>query len=145
LSPRGVLAVIGYHFTRPAQELCRQGDELKKALDAVYSVTAPHWSPHRKLVDNAYKDIPKPGMLREYRRSDKHATRIDATLSDWMGYVSTWSGYQTMRKVEGEEKARQVLNNFKDQCLKVLGREEENPRDVELKLETNFWLILYRK
>jgi len=145
LSPRGVLAVIGYHFTRPAEELGRQGDELKKALDAVYSVTAPHWSPHRKLVDNAYKDIPKPGMLREYRRSDKHATHIDATLSDWMGYVSTWSGYQTMRKVEGEEKARQVLNNFKDQCLKVMGREEENPRDVELKLETNFWLILYRK
>ena len=84
-------------------------------------------------------------MLREYRRSDKHATHIDATLSDWMGYVSTWSGYQTMRKVEGEEKARQVLNNFKDQCLEVLEREEENPRDVELNLETNFWLILYRK
>jgi len=145
LKDGGVLAVIGYHFTRPARELGARGDELYTCLNDLWKSTLPHWTHHRKLVCDGYQDIPRPEMLRDYSRSDDHRTVINASIYDWAGYVSSWSGFQAMRKKDGVEKADQLLDQFKSKCLRILDRENENPSEVVLKMETNYWLILYRK
>ncbi|XP_023326515.1 putative methyltransferase DDB_G0268948 isoform X2 [Eurytemora carolleeae] len=143
LVPGGTLAVVGYQFTCPHQTWTNNRT-LKDALHTVYSETKDYWSSERRLVDNEYHDIPQAD-LKDYTRKNEHFTSMNGSLADWIGYISTWSGYQSLRKKEGDEVAGQVLNRFKQDCLNILGKENQNPADISLDLRTRFWLIMYKK
>lgn len=152
LKPGGVLAVIGYHFTCAYEtEISRtepnpeRPESLRGALNKIYRNTGPYWAYERQFVDSGYRDIPGPSQLSDMVRQDNHFIQIQASLQDWMGYVTTWSGYQTLRKKEGDEAALKILHEFRDDCLRILGKKGACADSIPLDLRTNFWLILYRK
>ena len=59
--------------------------------------------------------------------------------------VHIWSGYQTLRKQEGEEAAQELLETLLQSCAEILGVKREDVGEVPLKLRTDYWMSLYRK
>jgi hypothetical protein len=51
-------------------------------------------------------------------RDESVSTRQNATVSDLVGYVSSWSAFQNYRNQEGEEKAVDILRNFEQELVK---------------------------
>jgi len=143
LVPGGTLAVIGYHFTRPAptMSLC---SALTEAMMKVYRTTGPYWSSRRALVDAGYTTIPLAEMRKVERYDETHYTDVDASLGDWSGYIQSWSGFQALAK-EDINKAQEVVGEFERTCAELLGKEVEDKDKIQLQLRTNYWLILYQK
>jgi len=143
LVPGGTLAVIGYHFTRPAptMSLC---SALTEAMMKVYKTTGPYWSSRRSLVDAGYTTIPLAKLGKVERYDETHYTEVDASLGDWSGYIQSWSGFQTLAK-EDINKAQEVVGEFERTCAELLGKEVEDKDKIQLQLRTNYWLILYKK
>jgi len=56
----------------------------------------------------------------------------------------TWSGYRTMAKAE-PEKAAKLVQDFLSKCAQELGKKSIEPQHINLKLRTNYWLIMCRK
>jgi hypothetical protein len=84
----------------------------------VYQETGPYWNHHiRKLVDDEYKTIAGPSWS-ACKRTDGYHTDTTASLADWRGYLTTWSGFQTMRKAVGDQAAEKLLNDFEAECRK---------------------------
>ena len=49
-----------------------------------------------------------------------------------------------MLRQEGEE-AENMVGQLVRECLDVVGRGDEDPAEVRLKLRTNYWIILATK
>jgi uncharacterized protein (DUF1330 family) len=95
----------------------------------VYDITGKYWSPERKLVDEAYKTIPKYPYS-DLERFDNYFVDVDATLEDFAGYIQTWSGFQKFKSVEGNEKAAEVINDFLKESKSLCCFQEEQEQEV---------------
>ena len=82
LRPGGVLAVLGYHFTRPAPEQ-RGAAEMTRCMEEVYGRTRPYWTHHREMVDRGYRTLPP--LPWDSVREDGHYAEMEASLADWAG------------------------------------------------------------
>jgi SAM-dependent methyltransferase len=94
LRPEGALAIwtYGLAFVEPS-------------IDAVVryyydDVVGRYWPPERRHVENAYRDLPFP--WREVS-APHFQLRLEWTLDDFVGYVSTWSATQRYTKVSGAD------------------------------------------
>lgn len=47
------------------------------------------------------------------------STKYNATVSDLVGYVSSWSGFQNYQNEEGEEKAADLLRRLEQELVQV--------------------------
>lgn len=141
VKPGGTLAVIGYSFTTagPGKDSTQLGQFMKE----LYSQTRPYWSWHRDLVDSGYHTIP-PLPWPPSVRDDSHYTEMDATLQDWAGYIQTWSGYRAMAKEEPEKSAK-LVEDFLRKCAGALGKPDIHPKHINMKLRTNYWLMMCQK
>jgi len=144
LVPGGTLAVIGYHFTRPTPSMSHSA-ALAEEMMRVYQTTGPYWSERRALVDNAYKTIPMANFSNMERDDMEHFTDIVATLEDWKGYIMSWSGVQTFTREKGQIETTKLMDEFVKSCLDILGSSDQNIANIELKLRTQYWVILYKK
>lgn len=141
LRPGGLLAVIGYHFSRPSDPgLCA-------AMEAVYAATLPYWSYPRHWVDSAYRSLPPPptDLLSLVSRQDDHFTETLTTLAGWAAYIASWSGFRGLCKEVGAAEGRRLLAEFLGRCMDLLGRRGDTPARVEVTLKTEYWLIVYTK
>jgi len=144
LVPGGTLAVIGYHFTRPARTMSHCAS-LTEAMMKVYRTTGPYWSNRRALVDSAYTTIPLAKYSRMERKDEEHFTDIEATLADWSGYIKSWSGVQTFRREKGDSAARELMNDFENTCAGLMGGKLGDMDRIQLQLRTQYWTILYQR
>jgi len=144
LVPGGILAVVGYHFTRPSPSMpaCLP---LTEAMEEVYSITKPYWSSRRALVDSAYKTIPMANFKRVERFDEEHYTEIEASLADWSGYIRSWSGYQNFIKEKGKADGEKILKEFEIKCAGLLKGNVHEIDSIMLQLRTRYWVILYQK
>lgn len=55
----------------------------------------PYWPPERKLVDGGYRDLSFPFSEHD---APKMAIQRTWVLADFLGYVSTWSAVQRLKK-----------------------------------------------
>lgn len=83
LVPGGVLAVLGYGEM-----------ETGTAIDEVYNrfhknILSEFWDPQRRYVDEGYRTIPFP--FEEITLKGQYRIERSWTLSDLMGYFSSWS------------------------------------------------------
>eukprot|EP00090_Calanus_glacialis_P011110 TRINITY_DN19584_c0_g1_i1.p1 TRINITY_DN19584_c0_g1~~TRINITY_DN19584_c0_g1_i1.p1 ORF type:complete len:288 (-),score=113.65 TRINITY_DN19584_c0_g1_i1:26-844(-) len=144
LVPGGTLAVIGYHFTRPAPTMSNSLS-LTEAMMKVYRTTGPYWSSRRALVDSGYTSIPLAQFERVERQDDEHYTDIQATLADWTGYIRSWSGLQTFAREKGSEAAGELMEEFERTCAELMEGRVEDSDKIQLHLRTQYWTILYQK
>ena len=81
--------------------------------DKIYKdVVENYWAPEIRLsYEEGYKSIP-PIPYSQVERYDNHFVEKEGTLKDFVGYIETWSGFQTFKAAEGDTKAEEVLKDF---------------------------------
>jgi SAM-dependent methyltransferase len=92
--PGAVLALVSYGVLR-----------MDPALDArfqkfYWEEIGPYWPPERKLVDTGYKTIDFPFEELAPAALD---IRLDWHLSEFLGYLTTWSAVRSAREAGKEE------------------------------------------
>jgi len=107
LKPRGTLAIVTYSSGHLADSA--HGEAADAAADAalqhVYEdVLGPYWDPRRTLVDALYAGMdPTAPLFADVRRVPLPMSR-DVSVTELLGYLQTWSGYNTFLKKEGVAK-----------------------------------------
>ncbi len=81
----GLLAVIGYGMFRSLPEV----DEL--VADFYRNTVGPFWDPERRYIDDRYLGLPFPFQELDCPQFD---IRVQWTLPQLTGYLSTWSAVQ---------------------------------------------------
>ena len=93
LKPGGIIAIWSYHLPRfnPA---------INELVDDFYqNVVAPYWDPERDWVDRYYQDV--PFHFQEVQTDFSFEIAKAFTLSDWEGYLNTWSAVRHYMKQRG--------------------------------------------
>lgn len=98
-----VIAVWSY-------ELCLVNKEVDKVFLFFYrEILEDYWAPERKLVENRYRDIPFP--FNHVKEKEFHMKK-EWNLTDFIGYLSTWSAVQKYIKVNGKNPLELVIKDF---------------------------------
>jgi len=145
LRPGGAIAVFGYHFTDPVSQGEGEGG-VERFVDhrkAFYASIAHVFDSRRKLVDEAYTTIPQL-IYEDRERDESHFVDIpDRSLKDYLGYISTWSGFRTYSKTNDGEK---LLHDFAKGAKEILGVDPDTKsEDIPMRLRTRYFLLLGRK
>lgn len=110
LKSKGVLAAYGYGNVEPKNENCRV------LVTHFYKDTLKgYWADRRKHIDNCFRDFKLP-----YAKSDRYDfySDVEMKLPDFIGYVSSWSGYYDYRE---HHPGTTVLNDLEQELHKELG------------------------
>ncbi|KAL3857020.1 hypothetical protein ACJMK2_011936 [Sinanodonta woodiana] len=103
LKPGGVFVAYGYG--KNILDI-QEADALQNQL---YDVTLnEYWDPNAHHTDDHYVrlSLPFPG----WKRDDSHVIYKDMTVDEYVGYLSTWSGWQTFLK---DNPDTDILNQLK--------------------------------
>lgn len=109
LKPAGVLAFITYGRLVVNDETCNS------IVENFYGNTlAPFWPPERELVETGYRTLAFP--------FDEVALPVMRMEADWaleplVGYISTWSACNALKKAEGSS----TFEDFVSQLARVWG------------------------
>lgn len=95
---------------------CAIAPEADAVVEAFYSGAAgPHWPPERRHVEDGYRSLPFPFPK---IAAPAFALEADWNLSQFLGYVATWSAAQRLRAASGpgafEECARALARVWGD-------------------------------
>ncbi|XP_046456933.1 putative methyltransferase DDB_G0268948 [Daphnia pulex] len=100
LCSNGIVALSGYTFPKfihPTRE-----QDFQRAFDLLYyQRTGPYWGSGRELVDNEYSNIVLP--FEDFIREEFWTEETRTTISEFVGYITTWSGYQNYCKNHGAQ------------------------------------------
>ncbi|XP_069697586.1 glycerophosphocholine phosphodiesterase GPCPD1-like isoform X2 [Periplaneta americana] len=147
LVPNGVLVMYGYLLPRP--KYGNKHEKLRHIVEKYYSITLGNYVfPESKKVylDNyRTEEFTKiPFINGPLVRDDSLFSNQKATVSDLVGYVSSWSAFQNYQKQEGEEKASVILQNFEQEIMNEIGV-TTSPMETELEIQYNYFLLMGRK
>ena len=120
LKKPGCVAIYGY--SRPILE----NPKAEHLLDFFYESTLKgYWNPNRYLLDNQLSDTPFP-----YPLVEKHEINYKkkVPLSDFIGYIQSWSGYVAYCEKNPGNTALETLQ--KDIKNVLIEKDEENIMDV---------------
>jgi ubiquinone/menaquinone biosynthesis C-methylase UbiE len=86
-------------WTYGIQELAEP--ETDRILQRFYhEVVGPYWTPERRHVETGYRELPFPFLE---LKPPAFAMQAEWSLSELLGYVSTWSATQRFRETRGED------------------------------------------
>ena len=131
LKPKGCLVVYGYGNVQVLDDSCNS------VVRKFYSKTLKgYWHKERWHIDNEYAEVDLP-----FRNTERHNIAMSKTslLSDFIGYVSSWSGYQNY--CEKNPKNR-VLENLEESLKLLLSSTSEKTEDVSLEIKFPVFMIL---
>jgi ubiquinone/menaquinone biosynthesis C-methylase UbiE len=102
----------GALFAAWAYTTCHIDPETDLILDHFYkNIVGPYWDKERQLVDDRYQTIPFP--LEETETPEFHiSTRW--TLSQFEGYLSSWSAVDHYRRAKGEDPLELIAGPLRD-------------------------------
>ena len=110
---------------------------IKNLRDKIYKdVVGNYWAPEIRLsYEEGYKSIP-PIPYSQVERCDNHFVEKEGTIKDFVGYIETWSGFQTFKAAEGDTKAEEVLKDF------LQNSKQFCKEPYKLNLRTNFFMLI---
>ena len=95
-----LLAVWGY-------AICSVNREVDKHFYHFYNnVIGPYWDSARKMVDEEYKNVPFPF---EQIQTTKFSIKVEWTIEDFAGYLTTWSATQKFIKEKNYNPVPEVI------------------------------------
>ena len=112
----GVIAVIGYGL-----------NTINKEVDAITQwfyteIIGQYWDKERRYIDEQYKSIPFP--FKEIT-APTFKSEFHWTLSQYLGYLSTWSAVQHYIRARGEDPVKLIAKKlsliWKENELKKIG------------------------
>ncbi|KAG0713219.1 putative methyltransferase [Chionoecetes opilio] len=142
----GVVALYGYLF--PSPMFGEVSNQLTEIVNDMY----------KNKLDGYIHQGSKDVYLENYKsekyntiyddkmeiRDDSHCTDRIVSVTDLTGYISSWSGFQNFRAQNGDEAALDMLQNFQNRIMTVLGVSSE-PEDTQLTLRYKYFLLMGRK
>ncbi|KAE9599770.1 putative S-adenosyl-L-methionine-dependent methyltransferase [Lupinus albus] len=108
--PHGVIAAWCYYVPRLS-------DEVDKVFDKFYkNDSSPYWDPARKLVDDNYRNIdfpfePVDGV--DHTGPFEFVSEVVMDLEHYLGYIRSWSAYQTAKDKGVELLGEDIVEKFK--------------------------------
>ncbi|GAB6021724.1 hypothetical protein CHUAL_004302 [Chamberlinius hualienensis] len=143
LVPNGVICFYFYSLPQPAV-----GDDenktkaLQKLVEHAYRVeTIKYWDVRRQVIDKGFEgisDFPFKSIAKENIFSES-----DITLADYIGYVTSWSAYQDMRR-EDPHRAQQIIENLETSMKNVMN-DVKPINEINIKLHLNYFILMGRK
>ena len=133
LKPKGILAAYGYGNVEPKHEQCRA------LVTRFYKGTLKgYWADRRKHIDNCYKDFKLP-----YAKSERYDfySDVEMKLPDFIGYVSSWSGYCNYCE---HHPGTTVLNDLEQELHKELGADVSKEL-ISMKLQFPIFILIAQK
>jgi SAM-dependent methyltransferase len=106
--PESIVAAISYG------NVVVEGDAGLLVERFYGGLVGTYWSPHRKLVDEGYRDLPFPF---EEIEAPPLEIRVEWDLQAFQGYVETWSAVRALVQAEG----RARLESFLDELARAWG------------------------
>lgn len=141
LCNNGILAVYCYFSFKPLLDNPTLTEKVDKVWNEVYEITADYHSPPAKIAYDLYRNVDFP--FEEVLRFNDVREIFDGELSDIIGYLSTFSGFQNFKKKD-EKKATELLSDV-EQRFRAILKESNLNADGPLKLYRDFCLIICRK
>lgn len=131
LKPGGSLAVYGYGNVQALNSSC---DSLIRHFYA--DTLKGFWHKERRYIDDKYAEVVLP-----FSNVERHDSSMEKlfSLSDFIGYLSSWSGYQKYCEVNPENT---VLNQLQEKLKSCLERDCDTKDNKNLCLETRFPLFI---
>ena len=133
LKSKGVMAAYGYGNVEPKHEKCRA------LVTQFYQGTLKgYWADRRKHIDNCFKDFKLP-----YAKSERYNfySDIEMKFLDFIGYVSSWSGYCNYCK---HHPGSTVLNQLEQDLHEELGSDVSKEL-ITMKLQFPIFILLGQK
>ncbi|KAG8184581.1 hypothetical protein JTE90_005196 [Oedothorax gibbosus] len=138
LGPGGAVALFGHWIPLPRPP----GEKRARLLHALVEQwlhdeqLGPFWDAGRRAVQGRYSDV-DPRPLTDIRRRN-FVKIIDSSLSDYLGYLRTWSSFQKLLKQDAQ-RAEDLMQQVQTRFLEVL-----DPAEISFPLHTDYFLILGR-
>jgi len=142
LVPNGVMCFYFYSLPQPAvAQDPERTKNLQSLVDQAYRVDSKqYWDTRRQVVDKGFDgivDFPFANIVRENLFSEN-----DITLGEYLGYITSWSAYQVMKR-EDENKAKHFIQKLESDMKSAMG--EDVPVDqIKIKLHLNYFVIMGR-
>ncbi|XP_022096064.1 putative methyltransferase DDB_G0268948 [Acanthaster planci] len=142
LKPCGCVAIYMYHNIRP----CVEGDEEKNRLvtDMIFQfdrvTLGPYTSHCARHLHNNLADIHIP--YEETLRDESFDMRLDTTMSSYMDYIRSWSGYQAYS--EKNPSGPDILKELQERLMEILGFDCP-AEDAKISAKSPIVLLLGRK
>ena len=133
LKSKGVLAAYGYGNVEPKHENCRA------LVSHFYKDTLKGcWADRRRHIDNCFRDFKLP-----YARSERYDfySDVEMKLPDFIGYVSSWSGYCNYCE---HHPGTTVLSDLEDELHKELGSDVAKEL-ISMKLQFPIFILIVQK
>ncbi|CAG0901852.1 unnamed protein product [Cyprideis torosa] len=146
LKPGGIVALIGYSYPSPVLPDTDKGNEvLQRMVDAFWSTTGPHWEKARQHVDEEYRQFRLPFEDNIIKRgSERFIQRQEMSLSDFVGYMSSSSGFHTYAREKGIEEAYSFLESIALKAIQDIGL-STNLEETRVVSEIPYFALLSRK
>lgn len=109
--PEAIVAAISYG------NVVMEGDAGALVERFYGGLVGTYWSPHRRLVDEGYRDLPFPF---EEIAAPPLEIRVEWDLASFQGYVETWSAVRALVEAEG----RSRVESFAAELARAWGPEE---------------------
>lgn len=143
LKPQGCVAAYGYGVNLPCSSNREVQSLMQKEYMQIYSgILGQYWDERRQHVDNLYRDIPLP--YKEYERDKSLVLKNTICVDDLIGYIKTWSSYQTYCK-KFPDKA-DFLSEHRKRFLAIV--QQLNPstpaEEIEFDLTAPIFILLGR-
>jgi SAM-dependent methyltransferase len=110
--PAAIVAAISYG------NVLMEGDAGALVERFYGGLVGTYWSPHRKLVDEGYRDLFFPF---EEIEAPPLEIRVEWDLAAFQGYVETWSAVRALVQAEG----RSRLESFREELARAWGPAQE--------------------
>ena len=133
LKSKGVLVAYGYGNVEPKHENCRA------LVTHFYKDTLKGcWADRRKHIDNCFRDFKLP-----YANSDRFDfySDVEMKLPDFIGYVSSWSGYCSYCE---RHPGTTVLSDLEQGLHKELGADVVKEH-ISMKLQFPIFILIAQK
>lgn len=102
-TPRGIVALISYGVLNVESPL---NDRFQRFY---WEEISPYWPPERKLVETGYQTIDFPFEELTYPPME---IRLEWDLTEFLGYLSTWSAVKAIKETGHEDLLRAFANDI---------------------------------
>ncbi|KAK6622764.1 hypothetical protein RUM43_008607 [Polyplax serrata] len=143
LKSKGVLAVYGYNLPIP---MYKDNMKVQTLVQKYYTdVLGDYTLPQSRLAYlNNYKskEFNEVNFIEggQMLRNDDCVVETEGTLCDIIGYIKSWSAFQNYAKQKGEQRAKLLLEQFKNEFNSLV----KDPF-CSLQIKFNYFLLLGRK
>nr|CAD7259719.1 unnamed protein product [Timema shepardi] len=145
LAPGGVLAMYGYLLPRPLFGDIQLGHIVDKYYNTILGDYVLDGS--KKVYLNNYRDQEfnrVPFIGEPLVRDESVSAEYQATVTDLVGYVNSWSACQNYRRQHGDVNTANILSHFQDEIMQTIGASSA-PDDTAITIQYKYFLLMGRK